>query len=229
MAAVVGTALASPTRVLAVGTPGCSALAWDAAPGARRYRILRADYHSVNIDAKLSPAQIAMLSPDMAMSPSRLAAGATIDKRVWVAGPYKAIGYASGTSFVDKSAKAGGRYDYKVVAVDVNGHASQPSNVASLPETSSSVVFGQLSTAVQRLVDATPKATVGLNALAKSARTTWLQAGPSASRTTLAKLRNAVATVGGTTRGAAATAAVADTQAAIFQLEKRASIDPACK
>ena len=78
--------------------------------------------------------------------------------RVWIAGPYTAIGVTTKTTFVDRSAAQGARYNYEVVAVGSSGATSQPSNVAAVPSQASTATFGELDAALAQASDtARPK------------------------------------------------------------------------
>jgi hypothetical protein len=172
--------------------------------------------------------------PDAMPVPAFGAAGAKLHRQIDIAGPYVPIGETATTTFVDRSAKPGSRYNYEVVAVDGSGADSEPSNVATTSVRASNAPFGDLTTAIGRLVDVAGKNRTdaldasGLKRLATTARTTWRKSGPNAALRTVAQLRKAVAAQAGHARGAAQRTAVGDARNAVAQLERRLKLDATC-
>jgi hypothetical protein len=230
----VGPPLAPPTRLLTDVRPCGTALTWDRTPGATRYRILRADYRTAGFGGALSPLLSGELSPELLKQATRAGSG---DQRLWVAGQYTSIGTTTKRYFVDRTAKRGARYNYEVVAEGPGGQVSGPSNMATVPAPTTKATFGALNTAIRRLIATSDQKQSGSSArvrtkvlsLASAARASWQQAGPAASLPILAQLRNAVSAQSSPSSRAAATAAKSDVQDAIFQLERRANLDAACK
>ena len=218
----------SPHELLAVAQPCGNALTWNEIRGATRYRILRADYRALTLNVKQAQKLIAQAVPDLTPPPSNPNAPKT--QQVWVAGRYTAIGTTTTTSFVDHTAKPGGRYNYEVVAIGPSGETSMPSNVAAIPSEAATGVFGDLTSAISRFGAATQKGNaVDLLALASAARTSWEQAGPAASLGLLSNLQKTVDARGGHTRSAAIIAAVSDIHTTISNLQQRATVGAACK
>jgi hypothetical protein len=214
-------ALVSPRRLITDSQPCGTALTWDASPGASRYRILRADYRSAVVNVALTP----QLGPDAMPTPAPPGTPGK-KKQIWVAGRYVSIGTTTKPSFVDRTAKQDGRYNYEVVAIDASGHASMPSNVATAPSQAPKVTFVDLNTAVTRLAataSRTPAAQ--LLRLATAARTSW-SANRAASLRVLAQLGDVVDAT--STRHAAGPAAKYDVRDAIFRLERLAKAKAAC-
>jgi hypothetical protein len=223
-------ALPSPTRLVTEAQPCGTGLSWDRSPGATRYRILRAEYRSANVSVDLTRAIAAQLGPDMPAPVRSSNRGTGGDQRVSVAGPYVAIGTTTGNSFVDRNAKPGGRYNYQVVAEGRSRKRSSPSNVAAVPSPTAASTFAQLNAALQR-VGATADAgsTTKLLRLGAAVRVSWQRADRSGALPALAQLRRAVDATRADVRGAAGLAAASDAENVIFELERRAALDAACK
>ncbi len=227
-----------PRRLLADAQACGTVLSWDATGNGSttRYRILRSDYRAVDLKLSVLPRLNGQVLPDAMPTPARPGRPSK-RQRVWVAGPYHSIGTATKNSFVDRSAKPGARYNYQVVAEGAAGGASQPSNIATVPSQTATVAFGQLSAAVQRLVDSSKTGGTGkgtgttLLHLVTTAQASWQQSGPSASLEVLARLRTAAASpaASGQTGRVAATVAKRDVQDAILRLERRANLNAACR
>ncbi len=139
----------APTRLLGDVEACGAALSWDAAPGARRYRVLRASYRTfADVHVRRRPDLVD--SSDLFAPPALTAAGG-LSGDVSVAGAYHVVGSTRGTSFVDRGARAGRRYDYQVVAVDRGGHASPVSNLAQVPDDRPPVSAAAVQRAVERV------------------------------------------------------------------------------
>jgi hypothetical protein len=218
-----------PTRLLTDAQPCGTSLTWDAAPGVTSYRILRADYRSATMDTKLSAELRAAYAPDLVPTSPTPGVARSKSQRIWIPTPYREIGSTTKSSFVDRTAVAGKRYDYEVVAVNAAGVASAPSNVAAVPSQTLDATFDQLTSAIRRLNVAQGSGHgTNLVRLTTTLRAKW-NAGTTASMQALAALRSAVAATSGRSSGARATAAAGDVQDALFRLEHRASARPTCK
>jgi len=210
----------APRRLVAATAPCGTGLSWDAAPDARRYRILRAEYRPYRVNLNVPPRLTGDgFSPDAMAVPATPGSPHTRSVDIPVAGAYVDIGTTASTTFVDRTAKKGTHYNYEVVAIDRAGKPSQPSNVATVSAPASQVGFAGLQAAVRRL-DGHPRQVLALTA---AARTAWSASGPSASVKLLAKLRTALAAHKGEA------SAVADARDAIFRLERVASMNVACR
>jgi subtilase family serine protease/fibronectin type 3 domain-containing protein len=221
--------VARPARLMTAARPCGTALTWDPVAGARRYRILRATYRSVTIDARTSPMAMTAVGPDLMPTPAQLAKLKLSARReLWIPGKYTAIATTTKTTFADTTAKPGGRYSYEIVAIDGSGAVSQPSNVATVP--TAQPTFSDLEAAVQRL-SAADQAAAGasLLRLATAAKASWQQDGPAASVKLLDQLRSAVGAQRDGVHGASASAAMSDVKDAIFRLERSAALHGACK
>jgi hypothetical protein len=219
-AATAKASLPRPSRLLTNAAPCGTVLSWDTSPGATRYRVLRAEYRAVELNVASPP----VLPNGQVMSeamPVPAAPGSGTPKRVLVAGKYVAIGTTTKTSFVDRTAKRGARYDYEVVAVGAAGETSQPSNVAAVPSQLPKATFTRLNSTIRQLRGGNQK----LLGLAAAARTTWTAKGPSASLKLLDQLSS---TVGVRRAGARDAGAVGEVQDAILRLERRAGVPAAC-
>jgi len=219
-------ALPAPTRLIADLQQCGATLTWDRVPGATGYRILRSDYRAV--EARLNWSHVLeSLSPDLLQSSLRVGAKPA-ERRIWVAGQYRSIATTTGLSFVDRTAAPDGRYTYEIVALGASRGASNASNVASASSTTPKATFRDLDVALERLsgdAGGDPE----LVRLAHTARASWQQGRPESSLQQLARLRHALESMGARTSDAAATAAIADVQSAIFGLERRASVATACR
>jgi hypothetical protein len=228
--------LARPGELLTNVQPCGTALSWTATPQAKSYRILRSEYRSINLNMSAPPRlPNGDVLPDAMPIPAFGAAGAKLHRRIEVAGPYVTIGETSTTTFVDRSAKSGSRYNYEVVAVDASGADSEPSNVATSSVQASKAPFGDLNTAIRRLVDVAGKKHGAdaldpsrLTPLATAARTTWRKSGPTAALRNLTQLRKAIVAQAAHARGAAQRTAVGDVRTALGQLERRLKLDATC-
>jgi hypothetical protein len=225
--------LRPPTRLLTAVQACGTALSWDRVPGATRYRILRADYHAV--DTKLTPKMLVGISPDLPRFSPKTGSSASRHQRVWIAGRSRPIGTSTKTSFVDRSAKPGGRYNYTVVAVGPSGTSSQPSNVATVPSPTPTATFSEVKAAVRRLTASASRShrperanASKLLGLVASAQARWRQGEPAASVEILVKLRIAADAQADNGR-ASESAALKDVKDAIFELERRAILAAACK
>jgi len=149
-AGAASTAAASvPTRLLADVESCGTALSWDAASGARRYRVLRATYRTFR-DVRVGRLPGLADTTDLFAPPAlAVTSGRTGD--VTALGAYRTVGFARGTSFVDRAARAGRRYDYQVVAVDRQGRSSRPSNLAQVSADRPAVSAADLRKAVARV------------------------------------------------------------------------------
>jgi hypothetical protein len=139
------------------------------------------------------------------------------------------IGTTTTTSFVDRSAKNGGHYNYVVVAVDDSGHASRTSNVAAVGAAKAAPT-AELDAAVDRLAGGRQHSTRLANVLrlAKAARTTWAGSGPVATLPVLAKLRTAVDAQRASTAKGRQAVILADVREAIDRLKRRATLTTTC-
>jgi subtilase family serine protease len=210
--------LPAPSRLLANAESCGNVLTWDAAPGARQYRIMRSEYRTADVSLEM-PVTV----PGEFTMPAPASTGGTAAKRqrVQIAGPYAVIGSTTKTSFVDRTAKPGTHYNYEVVAVGARRQVSQASNVATMPSEMAKATFVRLNAAIRRLGADEQR----LLSLAGTARTTWTSTGPSASLKILGQLRTAV---DGGARGASNAAAISDVRDAIFRLERRARVNAVC-
>jgi hypothetical protein len=173
-----------------------------------------------------------VLSPDSLPPRSSIDATSSGKQRVWVAGPYRVIGTTTKSSFVDRTAKSGGRYNYQVVALNSAGRPSPSSNVATTPPETSKAAFSDLNVAVRRLVGTMKEGAGGttkLLQLTTAARASWYKTGPAASLPILGQLRNVVEARKAGAGSAAATVASSDVYDAIFRLQRRAQLSTACK
>lgn len=122
----------APTRLITDATRCGTSVSWDDAPGATRYVVQRAGYRSHRVVAAHPPPRLpngySAEVPPIVDSRS-LATAVSIS----VPGSFATLGRSEGASFVDKTAKPGQRYLYRVVAVSSKGDVSSPSNVASDP------------------------------------------------------------------------------------------------
>jgi hypothetical protein len=226
--ATAGIAVPAPTRLL-TDTRACgTVLSWDEASGAQRYRILRAEYRSVNINLK-GPPKLPNGGYFADATPTPAPSGTGKLKRISVAGPYVAIGTTTESAFVDRTATQGTRYYYQVVAESASGEASRPSNVAAAPSQLPKVTFAELNAAIARLSKSTGAGrTANLVRFASIVQSNWKRDnGPSLR--TLAQLREELDAVAGRVRRTSDVAAMNDVRDAVFQLERRANLDAACK
>jgi hypothetical protein len=223
--------LARPARLVADQQVCGSGLSWDRVDGAARYRILRCRYRSFDVAMKLPPKLPGGgYLPDQLPMPAS-GTGPATTHRVWIAGPYTAIGVTTKTTFVDRSAAQGARYNYEVVTVGSSGATSQPSNVAAVPSQASTATFDELGSALAHASDAArPKdgaAMRKLTRLADDARTSWRKGGPSAARPILTRLHNEL--VADKARGVGTNrTALDDMENVVFRLERLASMNVAC-
>lgn len=120
---------ARPGRLVAAVRRCGTALSWDRARGARRYRIQRARYESAPVpNVRKPPALPNGYLPDL---PPAIASGPGTS--VSVPGRFRRIGTTRRRAFLDRRTRPGERYQYQVVAVGRRGRASGPSNPAIVP------------------------------------------------------------------------------------------------
>jgi hypothetical protein len=227
--------LTRPGALLTQVQPCGTALSWEAAPQAKSYRVLRSEYRSVSLSMSAPPRlPNGDVLEDAMPLPAFGAGGAKLRRSVAIAGPYVTIGETATTTFVDRTAKSGARYNYEVVAVDASGAESQPSNVAT-NSVQARTPFADLNTTVRRLAAATAKESgkgaasgTQLTRLAMAATSTWRKSGPAAALRSLAQLRKATAAEATPAHGRAATTALGDVRTALDQLERRLKLDATC-
>ncbi len=144
--------LAPPTRLLAELESCGAALSWDRAPGAARYKVLRASYRTfdnvlVASRPNLAYAGTLLVPPALNVSGGRRG-------ELSIAGAYRTVGFTRRTSFVDRAARAAQRYDYRVVAVDPRGRTSASSNLVQVPADRPAVSAADVGDAVGRVPSA---------------------------------------------------------------------------
>jgi len=125
--------LARPGRLLTEPQACGTVLSWDASPGAARYNVLRTEYVPAKI--RLAPPP-PLWGPDLTGGDPRPAAPGdppTTETQISVPGPETMIATTAGTSFVDRTARPGGRYRYVVAAASRGRRTSPPSNTATVP------------------------------------------------------------------------------------------------
>jgi len=111
--------------------------------------VLRAAYRTfVNVPV---PPRPALIDPTVLTAPPALAAAGGRSGDVTALGGYRAVGSTRGTSFVDRSARAGRRYDYEVVALDPSGRVSTASNLVQVPDRRPAVSRRDVANAVARV------------------------------------------------------------------------------
>jgi hypothetical protein len=138
-----------PDRLLADAQRRGTVLSWGRARGAVRYRVMRARYHVARgVSVPRRPALRGGYVPD---DPPLAGAGGTIRASVPVAGRYRQLGTATTPVFIDRTARRGGRYAYRVVAVRRSGRASPASNTVLVPSERPVVTFADADAAVRRL------------------------------------------------------------------------------
>lgn len=128
-----------------------SVLSWEAAAGAPRYRIQRAEYRSdqdLNIPTPLRSSHV---GNDMPLLFPNRGEVKRVPSDASILGEFTEIGTSTETSFVDSSAKPGVRYAYQVVADYGQDALSGPSNVVVVPTEGSPATFDDVSTKIQNL------------------------------------------------------------------------------
>ncbi|HET7035102.1 MAG TPA: hypothetical protein VFI42_05410 [Thermomicrobiaceae bacterium] len=119
-----------------------TAVTWDAALGAIRYHIYRADYVS-NRAVNAVPAQRPvgdMNFVDAPFQPTQDIPGAPAPD-IWLPAAFHEIATTTQTNYIDRSATPGGHYVYYVQVEYARGQLSQPSNLAPVPSQSPPVSF----------------------------------------------------------------------------------------
>lgn len=164
-----GRTTAAPRRVLTDVQPGGTVLSWrDTATAARgtHYQVLRAGYAHAPVGLAAPPPTPASALDERL--PGVAAAGTpgttTVDLPVQSA--FEPIGTARGAYFVDRTARHGDRYAYRVVAVSPSGERSAPSNVQVVPDPRPAPTLAQARRALGRPALRTG---TGLGAVARSA------------------------------------------------------------
>ena len=126
---------AAPRRVLTDVQPGGTVLSWrGTAPRGTTYRVLRAGYAHAPVGLMPPQPLAGPWAPDrlpVVTSPATPGA-ATVDLPVMTA--LEPIGTTRAPFFVDRTARPGERYAYRVVAVGRSGARSAPSNLQVVPD-----------------------------------------------------------------------------------------------
>jgi hypothetical protein len=157
-----------PDRLLADPQRRGTVLSWGRARGAVRYRVMRAGYHVARgVAVPRRPALRDGFVPD---DPPLAGAGGTIRASIPVAGRYRAIGTATKPMFVDRAARRGGRYAYRVVAMRRSGRPAPASNTVLVPSERPVVTFADADGALKRL---SPARGPALRRVLATARRRW--------------------------------------------------------
>jgi hypothetical protein len=157
-----------PPQRLVADVQSCgTVLSWDPAPGARRYRILRSAYRESDVGVE----------PRAAVPPGPLADLATAPVHpggtrlgLSVAGRPEVIGATRGRMLVDRGARPGRRYAYRVVA----GRGRQ-SNTVIVPSARPAVTVAEALSAVRDLRGGHRRDGLRAVAAARSGRVTVAQ------------------------------------------------------
>jgi hypothetical protein len=175
--------VAAPQRVLTDAQRAGNVISWRPSAGASRYRVLRAAYVSLPLTLRDPP-----ILPNGFMLedqvPDIVPAGTPGARQVNlpVLQPFTPLGTARSTVYVDRTARPGRRYAYRVVAVGASGHRSPPSAMQTAPDPRPAPRFRQLARQIEK--------TMATSTLATEAQVGWQ--GRRAKLRTLARLRRSI-------------------------------------
>jgi hypothetical protein len=175
----------APQRLLTDAQRQGTVVSWRASAGATRYRVMRAAF--VNFPLTLGPPTV---MPDGfqldGQVPNVVPPGTPGAKQidVPVMQNFVPVGSARASVYVDRTAKPGVRYAYRVVAVGSSGLRSPPSAVQTAPDPRPAPTFGELRRVIGR---ASPDLT-----LASAARSRARRGDRHATLRILARLRRSV-------------------------------------
>ena len=137
-AAVAAGAPAAPRRLLTDVQRAGTVLSWAAArsdPPGTRYRVLRASYEQVPVTLAAPPVErngFPLEGQLPVIVPPGTAGGTAVDVPVML--DFNTVGMTSAPYFVDRTARRGDRYAYRVVAETTSGTRSAPSNMQVVPD-----------------------------------------------------------------------------------------------
>jgi hypothetical protein len=139
------TAVAAPQELLTDAQRNGNVISWRASAGASQYRVLRAAYLNVPLTLRQPPVlpdgfMMEDQVPDIV--PPGTPGSEQVDLPVLQA--FTPVGTASRSVFVDRTARRGQRYAYRVVAVGASGYASPASAMQTAPDPRPAPTFEQV-------------------------------------------------------------------------------------
>jgi hypothetical protein len=178
--------VAVPKRVLTDAQRAGNVVSWRPSAGASRYRVLRAAYLSLPLTVRDPPVLPNGFMPEDQV-PDIVPPGTHGARQLNLPmlQAFTPVGTARTTVYVDRTARRGQRYAYRVVAADASGDKSAPSAVQTAPDPRPAPTFKQLAREIER--------TTAAGSLATEARTQVGRQGRRAKLRTLARLRRSVA------------------------------------
>jgi len=145
------TDVAAPQRVLTDAQRAGNVISWRPSASASRYRMMRAAYVSLPLTLRDPPVlpNGFMLEDQV---PDIVPAGTPGARQVNlpVLQPFTPVGTARSTVYVDRTARSGRRYAYRVVAVSASGHRSPPSAMQTAPDPRPAPRFKQLARQIEK-------------------------------------------------------------------------------
>jgi hypothetical protein len=127
--------VAAPQRVLTDTQRAGNVVSWRPTAGASGYRVMRAAYLSVPLtlrDPPVLPSGFMLEDQVPDIVPPGTPGARQID--VPVLAPFTPVGTARSSVYVDRAARPGRRYAYRVVALDASGYRSAASAVQTAPD-----------------------------------------------------------------------------------------------
>jgi hypothetical protein len=177
--------VAAPQRVLTDAQRAGNVVSWRPSASASRYQVLRAAYLSMPLSLRDPPVLPSGFPPEDQM-PDIVPAGSPGARQVNlpVLQAFMPIGTARSTVYVDRTARPGQRYAYRVVALGASGHRSQPSAVQTAPDPRPPPTFKQLARHIEK--------TTAAGMLATDAWTHVVRHGRRVKLRRLARLRHSI-------------------------------------
>jgi hypothetical protein len=171
----------APRKLLADAQRRGVVLSWQRSPGASRYRVMRAQYR-VAKDVRVPRPLLGGFVPDTSLPVAGGNGRAATD--LSVAGRFVSIGTSKRPVFVDRTAQAGNRALYEVIAID-GRRRSSPSNIVRVPSKRPRVTFAEAGAALRRLA---PSLRATLRRALGAAKGHWQRGNRSAALRRLAEL-----------------------------------------
>jgi hypothetical protein len=134
-ATAVSAEVAAPQRVLTDAQRAGNVVSWQRSAGASRYRVLRAAYVTVPLTLGAPPVLPSgfMVEDQLPDVVPRGTPGAR-EVQLPVLQPFTPVGTSRSAVYVDRTARTGQRYAYRVVALGASGHRSPPSALQTAPD-----------------------------------------------------------------------------------------------